>query len=179
VINGQFPNFSGESSASSRFLSSMRERGIPVEVTSGPQTFDGGAGVSIDSLWPPPAAERMAPDDNDSSTVLRIAYQGRVVLLCGDAAEWGIAGLLDRGSLGADAMALPHHGSVVHNTAAFIDKVNPRITVRSTGQRQAMTTNGIAGLVGNRRLLNTAEEGCVRLRIRDGELSIRTMRQGF
>ena len=105
-----------------------------------------------------------------------IAYEGKVVLLCGDVADWGIAGLLDHGSLGADAMALPHHGSVVHNTAAFIDEVNPRITIRSTGQRQAMTTNGIEGLVGNRQFFNTADEGCVRIRIRDGELSARTMR---
>ena len=179
VINDQFAHFSGESSASSRFLASIRERGIPVEVTSGPQSFDGGAGVKIDSLWPPPATERMAPDENDSSTVLRIAYQGKVALLCGDAAEWGIAGLLARGGLEADALALPHHGSVVHNTAVFIDQVNPRITIRSTGQRQAMTTNGIEGLVGNRRFLNTADEGCVRIRIRDGVLSARTMRQGF
>lgn len=182
VINDQYAHFSSESSASSRFLASIRERGIPIEVTSGPQSFDGGAGVSIDSLWPPPAAERMAPDDNDSSTVLRIAYQGKVVLLCGDVADWGIAGLLDRGSLGAleaEILALPHHGSVVHNTGAFINKVNPRIAVRSTGQRQAMTTNGISELVGDRQFLNTAEQGCVRIRIRDGELSSRTMRQGF
>lgn len=179
VINDQFAHFSGEASASSRFSASIRERGIPIEVTHGPQQFDGGAGVSIDSLWPPPAAERMAPDDNDSSTVLRIAYQGKAVLLCGDIAEWGIAGLLGRGHLTADALALPHHGSVVHNTGAFINVVNPRIAVRSTGQRQAMTTNGIEGLVGDRQFLNTAESGCVRIRIREGEMSVRTMRQGF
>jgi competence protein ComEC len=179
VINDQFPHFSDEASASSRFMEAIRERGIPIDVTSGPQHFDGGAGVSIDSLWPPPAAERMAPVDNDSSTVLRIAYRGKVVLLCGDVAEWGIAGLMDRGDLGADALALPHHGSVVHNTAAFINAVNPRIAVRSTGQRQAMTTNNIGALVDDRQFFNTAETGCVRLRIRDGEISARTMRQGF
>jgi len=178
VVNDQFERFTKDKPAALRFLQAMRSRGIPIDVTRGPRRFDAGD-VRIESLWPPAAEDRMAPDDNDSSTVLRIAYEGRSILLTGDVTEWAIGGLLSRGGLHADVLALPHHGSVVYNTAAFISAVNPTIAVRSSAQRQAMTTNGIERAVCDRRYLNTADVGCVRMTIRDGEVGIRTIREGF
>lgn len=176
VLNDQFESFVEEKSAGWYFLKSMRDRGIPIEISSGRRRFLDNGVVVVESIWPPPAEQRRAPDANDSSTVLRVVYQGRSVLLTGDIAEWGMAGLLAQGELNADVLALPHHGSVVHNTAAFVEAVAPQIAVRSTRQRRIMTTNGIEKLVGPDRIyFSTADDGCVRVQIKKGVISARAV----
>ncbi len=73
-------------------------------------------------------------------------------------------------SINAEVLALPHHGGVVHNTRAFIGAVDPRVAIRSTGQRRYMTTNGIDAIAAPREYYSTADDGCVLIRIRDGKL---------
>ncbi|MFQ5411658.1 MAG: ComEC/Rec2 family competence protein, partial [Phycisphaerae bacterium] len=170
VISDQFEQFVEVGSQAARFLQGMRSLGVEVEVIGGPTVLKGMGSVTIETIWPPPATDRLAPDANNSSIVLRLDYQNRSILLTGDISEWGIGGLLAEGEIRADALALPHHGSVVHNTATFIEAVNPSIVVRSTGQRRALTINGIEMLVGDRTYFNTADVGCARIRIADGEI---------
>ena len=199
IINDQYIPLAGEKSAAAMFLSTMQKANIPVEITSGATTFDLCPGVLIESIWPPARDQRPAPTDNDSSTVLKIEYQGRSILLTGDIAEWaqgwllsdwtttqngtangaaaGEAGFAHSGTSGsriADVLAIPHHGSVVANTQAFIDTVNPAVAVRSTGQRRALTINDIEKLAGRERLyFTTADDGCIVITIRNGEITAR------
>lgn len=188
ILNDQFEHFAEEHSAGGRFLKGLRDRHIPIEITHGPSVFEDADGLRIESLWPPPFTQRQAPSDNDTSAVLRITYEGKSILLTGDIAQWAIAGLLSQArqastaptdseksnvvSLHADVLSLPHHGSVVGNTQQFINVVNPAIAIRSSGQRKAMTTNGIERLVGKRQYLSTAEAGCVTIEIKNREIKV-------
>lgn len=174
-INDHFERFAAEKPAPRNLLSALRNRGIPIEVSSAPRAFDEFADVQLEMLWPPPIAERRLIEDNDASTVLRMTYQGKSILLTGDITEAAMASLMSIDAPTADVLTLPHHGSVVGNTAAFINRVNPRVAVRSTGQRKALTTNGICEIVGNRLYLSTADDGCVHVRIDDGGLTVKTI----
>ncbi len=180
VVNDQFVPAAADPSAPNRFLASIGELGIPVTQTQGDASFDYCPGVQIESIWPPARGVATIPDENDASTVLRLTYQGRSILLTGDIAELAMANLLnehhasDGRLLRADALALPHHGSVVTNTRAFINAVDPQIAVRSAGQRRDITVNGIESIVGPaRRYFNTADDGCIVITIQDGEISAR------
>ncbi|MFQ5429437.1 MAG: ComEC/Rec2 family competence protein, partial [Phycisphaerae bacterium] len=178
VISDQFEPFARDDRTVRRFLESMRARGVGVEIVHGSKRLDGTGEVVVETLWPPPRRERAAPDANESSMVLRLTYRGRRVLLTGDIAEWGIVGLLADGDLEADVLALPHHGGVVHNTAALLDAVDPRVVVRSTGQRDSLTTNNIRALVGDREYFNTADVGCVRITLRPDAVTASGFRTG-
>lgn len=168
VIADQFKSFVKERSSAARFLDNMRKADVEIETFDGPREWQDPSGVYFEVLAPPRLSDRRAPSANDSSLALRMTYQGKSVLLTGDQAEWGLGHLLALDDLHADILALPHHGSVVHNTGRFIDAVDPEIAIRSTGQRQVMTTNGIDRLVGNHRTyLSTADQGCIRIRIKN------------
>ncbi|HWL93268.1 MAG TPA: ComEC/Rec2 family competence protein, partial [Phycisphaerae bacterium] len=137
IINDQFEPLAAENPAALGFLASMREMDVPVEIVDGPAQFDYCEGVTIKSIWPPPHSQGPAPTENDGSIVLRIEYQNRSILLTGDVAEWSLGALAQAGDpsrtvpLKADALALPHHGSVIANTRTFISAVDPAIAVRS------------------------------------------------
>ncbi|MBI5764483.1 MAG: ComEC/Rec2 family competence protein [Planctomycetes bacterium] len=168
IVNDHFEPYIRENSASWRFLKTIHEAGVPVEIVNGPKTFDEFGDVHLEAIWPPPLSEEQFAADNERSMVLSLTYQGRRLLLTGDIAKQGMAGLLQKGNVTADVLALPHHGSVVTNTKPFIDAVNPTICVRSSGQRRSMTRNGIEAIVGNRKYFNTSDDGCVLVRIEKG-----------
>lgn len=175
LISDQFENFVNENDGAWRFLKAMRESGVEFETLVGSQDWTDTTSVRFEILGPPPTADGRAPSANDTSLALRLTYQGRSVLLTGDQSEWGLGQLLAQPDIHADALALPHHGSVVNNTQRFINAVNPSITTRSTGQRRTLTTNGIEQLVGEaRRYLTTADNGCIRLRIKNHNLEADT-----
>ena len=168
IISDQFDLFVEDTSASRCCLDVVAALGIPIEVMRGPQRFEFGDDVVVETIWPPAAEDDRAPNANDGSSVLRIEHEGKSVLLTGDITEWGIGGLLAAGCPKADVLVLPHHGSVVHNTGAFIGAVDPAIAIRSTGQRRAMTTNDIETIIGDRAYFSTADDGCVVVTIGGG-----------
>lgn len=181
VITDQFEPFAPPGSSPSQFLAAVRRAGVPIDTITGHDTLELGPGLDARFLWPPPRSDRQFARPNDSSMVMKLTWQGRSILLTGDIEHDAMAGLLSaskseagettpRIDLAADVLALPHHGSVVGNTAAFVAAVNPSVCIRSTGQRRAMTTNGIEALCGDRSYYSTADDGCVRVMIRDGNL---------
>ncbi|HPF39100.1 MAG TPA: ComEC/Rec2 family competence protein [Phycisphaerae bacterium] len=172
IVSDQFDHFVKESGGAARFFRSLRQTGDGMEIVAGPKTWRDASGVEFEILGPIAAADGRPPSANDSSLALRLTYQGHSILLTGDQSEWGLGHLLARPEIHADALVLPHHGAVAHNTQRFIDRVNPRIAIRSTGQRRDMTTNGIERLVGTARTyLTTADDGCIRLRIKNHSLT--------
>lgn len=175
IINDHFEPTVKEKSAPWYMLNAIREAGVPIDVVSGAKVFDDFGEVRVETVWPPPRSVEQFAADNERSMVLRLSYQGRSVLLTGDIATQGMAGLLRAGNLKADALALPHHGGVVSNTKSFIDAVDPAICVRSSGQRRSMTRNGIEGIVGSRAYLNTADDGCVLIQIQNGTASAKAI----
>ncbi len=173
ILNDHFERFAPEKSGPWKFLDALRKIGTPIDTWSGPQVLEDTGDVRIESIWPPPAKDRRLGSANEISTVLRLSYEGRSILLTGDITEAALATLVadDANALKADGLALPHHGSVVHNTAAFIKAVDPQIAVRSSGQRRTLTKNHIEQLVGPRTYFNTADDGCILLTIREGTLT--------
>lgn len=168
------------------FLAAMKQRDIPVRVTSGPCELTEWLPAEVSVLWPPVADGGAALDANESSTVLRVEYQGRAVLIPGDigpaamnrlvaergcraaGAEGGVS--LPPAPLHADVLVLPHHGAVVSGTRSFLAAVDPAVVVRSSGEGRRMTVNGIEAVVAPRCYYNTTDDGCIHLRIRRGQI---------
>ncbi|WP_293370411.1 DNA internalization-related competence protein ComEC/Rec2 [Nevskia sp.] len=73
--------------------------------------------------------------DNDGSCVLRVSYGGQALLLAGDIEAQGEARLLATApdKLEAKVLVTPHHGSRTSSSAAFIDAIQPELTIHSAG----------------------------------------------
>ncbi|GMU21482.1 MAG: competence protein ComEC [Phycisphaerae bacterium] len=137
----------------------------------------GSGSVAIDVLWPPAPQKLEIQDENAASLVLRLDYAGHRILLCGDIEEFALRALLASGEdLKAEVLVLPHHGAVDFSTRRFIDAVHPLWCVRSSGQRDRETSNGLLRIMVGRRYLNTAECGGVTLDMGQKGLLVRTSR---
>ncbi len=175
------PAFAGESEARTpgdALLKVLAARSHPVVYVAAGDELTLGAGVTAKVVWPP----RDAPLDgdlNDSSLVLRLSYAGRHVLFTGDVGEVPQGALMAdeaaRARIRADVLTLPHHGSVVSNTDAFIAAVGAPHLVRSTFER-AENSTALAALSAGRALYSTADVGAVEVLIGAGGVQVRGFR---
>ena len=89
-------------------------------------------GAEFDVLWPLPNTPYQ---DNNSSCVLRITEGRMHLLLTGDieapTEQWLVAN--DPGSLAADILVAPHHGSITSSSQSFIDLIKPKVVIFATG----------------------------------------------
>lgn len=156
-----------------RFIDAQHPAALPAALLDkvasagcGVRVLDGGTrrwrfgGANFELLWPPKDPS-IFMKNNDASTVLRVTYAGRSILLTGDIEDVGQQGLLAGASVTADVLVLPHHGSVRSSSRAFFESVRPAIMIRSSNERMSETVNGLPSLVGSARLLNTADVGAV------------------
>ncbi len=75
---------------------------------------------------------------NDDSLVLRVCYGRSCMLLTGDAEQALERELIRSGkSLRADVLKVAHHGSRSSTSAAFLEAVQPRVVIVSTGRGNA------------------------------------------
>jgi competence protein ComEC len=125
-------------------------------------------GVEFALLHPP---EHFPELGNDSSCVLRVAVQGRVLLLPGDIGEVVEQRLLREApaALRADVLVLPHHGSRSSSSAAFVGAVRPALGLIAAGHRNRFGhphPDVVARYVAaGTRLHGSAESGALRLRL--------------
>ncbi len=160
IINSCFEPRGAPGSPSRHLLELLSIDGQSVQVLdTSTSTWEIG-GVEFELLWP-----RGECDDdlsaNETSTVLRLSYAGRSILLTGDIEDRAQTALLARGELHADVLLLPHHGSVRSTTREFLAAVGAKFLVRSSGQRMARTDNGLIELLGDTPIYNTADVGAV------------------
>ncbi|MEE9295624.1 MAG: ComEC/Rec2 family competence protein [Phycisphaerae bacterium] len=176
VVNHLFESFAWPGGPAEAVLHELGERKHPIETIQppyAPVTIDG---VKVETLWPAqaPIGEEAV---NDSSTVMRLTYRGRSILLCGDIEDQAMAALLEHGDLHADVLVLPHHGSYEPHTAAFISAVNPSICIRSSNRRTSDTSKTLLDTLGGRTLYNTADDGAVTVILDGQSVSVQTHRQ--
>jgi|CXWL01.1.fsa_nt_gi competence protein ComEC len=111
----------------------LRQRKIPAEIVSRGDLLRFGE-VSVEILHPPAALNTAS--NNDSSIVMRIVYGSRSFLLTGDIERAGEMELLARGgTIHADLVKVPHHGSRTSSTSELVDAVDVQYAVISVGRR--------------------------------------------
>ncbi|MCH7526880.1 MAG: ComEC/Rec2 family competence protein [Planctomycetes bacterium] len=190
ALNQYFEPHAKRSAPAAAMLEELRRRGHAIDVSfriGETNTLDG---VAVETLWPPDHLPE-GWSSNDSSTVMRLTYGGRSVLLCGDIEERAIAALLERGGLEADVLVLPHHGSVEANTKRFVDAVNPSVCIASsnrslpsggdgteTQRRSSEDTRALSRVptLWGRTLFNTTDRGAVTVTVQNRRLDVHSFR---
>jgi competence protein ComEC len=95
--------------------------------------------LQVTVLAPPetaalPHATWAPRNENDRSLVLRLQYGGVRLLLTGDIEQATERWLLRHGTdLRAEILKVPHHGSKTSTSPAFVQRVQPRVGIISTG----------------------------------------------
>ena len=95
-------------------------------------------GVRFELLHPAAGDYAVHRRANDLSCVLRVSAGSRAMLLTGDIERASEARIVERGQTGtlrADVLLVPHHGSRTSSSEAFIDAVSPRWAVVAAGYR--------------------------------------------
>lgn len=175
-VNRYFSNGGRRSGAVGRFYELTEAAGKRVHILADDVRSWVRGGVSFEVLWPPSESDQTL-EPNDSSTVLRLTYRGRSILLTGDIEEYAQQRLLERGGLHADVLVLPHHGSVTPTLPAFIKAVDPRLAVQSSHRRNE-NQDDLLFVLGRIPLFNTAEDGAVLIEMAGGNLRVRGYKSG-
>jgi competence protein ComEC len=112
-------------------LALLREQGIPQrEVSAGFRLTTGQTTVEIIS---PSSADVSDWKINDQSLVELLIFGQTRLLFTGDIEEKGRAALSQSGSMQAEVLKVPHHGSGTSLDDWLLDQVTPRIAVISVG----------------------------------------------
>jgi competence protein ComEC len=181
LVNDHFRRRSVPGTTGGRLLELLADREQVVSVLDPSEPRWTWGGVTFDRLWPPnspgdAAGEGPGPmTTNDTSTVLRISYAGRSILLTGDIEAYAQQRLLAQGNLQANVLMLPHHGSVAPTLPAFVSAVDPEIFIRSSGERMTETFTGLQVIVGGTPLYNTADDGAVQVVIDGSGVHVSSM----
>jgi competence protein ComEC len=160
IINPCFEPKSSPRSPSRHLLALLSAGGRSLQVLDTSTTTWEYGGVGFELLSPQGDCDPQL-SANETSTVLRLTYAGRSILLPGDIEERTQRALLERGDLHAEILLLPHHGSFRASTAAFIRAVAPLAAIRSSNERTQQTLSGLDAAIGDVPLYNTADLGAV------------------
>lgn len=126
--------------AAAALVQNLAAHGVEVRVLHTGDALDLGA-TRLEVLSPQEGAAFRADNDHSLVAMLRVptAAGERRVLLCGDIQREAMAALMaPRADLAADVLELPHHGSVHPMALDFVERVDPRIVLQSTGPSRAM-----------------------------------------
>ena len=161
----------GQYRAARHLVESLHDRGVLIEtVHAGRQETWGSAQLQV--LWPPD--DQPMTRANDTSIVLSVKVADRRILLNGDLQQESISRLLESGiDLRAHITDLPHHGSFVRASPAWLDAVEPQVVLQSSARwrlRQDRWRDLLQASAIQRYVSDTS--GMVELRIgRDGSLT--------
>lgn len=113
------------------YLTKIDDFNIEFEIIKRGSVIDLDPSISIDVLSP--YLEPQSP--NAASTVLKITYQDKSVLLTADTEDFAEFNMIDSGiDLKADILQIAHHGSANSSSEAFLDAVKPTTAIISVGK---------------------------------------------
>lgn len=171
-----------DSEKARELLETAREAQVPVGfLRAGDLLLDGEASLQV--LYPGSSTQ---VDDNESSLVLRLDWQGFSMLFPGDLGEAGEAMILKAYGEAMEPVTVlkaGHHGSRFSSSEAFLGRLQPALTLISCGRNnrhghpspEALERLAAAGS----RILRTDEAGAVELYIGEaGGLSCETFHEG-
>jgi len=151
----------------------LEERRRPLEILDGQRREWEMGGAQIEWLWPPAAPE--APlSANDSSTVLRISFAGRSILLSGDIGEAAQRSLSRREDVRADVMVLPGQSAVRGTLRELVAAIQPGVLIRSGSALTRPADRDASDPISNIPIYNTADVGAVEVRIRSADVTVTT-----
>jgi competence protein ComEC len=170
------PEQDGRVSAAVRTLQDALKRSkVPVIEVWDQQTIAAEAGCLLRVLHPP--REGVTGSDNANSIVLAVEHAGRRILLTGDLEKAGIERLLASPRCDCDVLLAPHHGSKNSNPPGFAAWSTPEWVVISGGHGVAEEMVS-AYRTRDARVLHTARDGAVRVRMDAAALEVQHWRGG-
>jgi len=123
----------GDDPEFAKFAATLAARNIPLNVIGAGDVLSFGRATAT-ILWPSLTNDTQAPSANNDSIVLRLQLDERTILMTGDVEQEGEAAIIKAGgSLAADVVKVPHHGSKTSSTAAFVAAIHPQLAVISVG----------------------------------------------
>ncbi|UCG15290.1 MAG: ComEC/Rec2 family competence protein [Phycisphaerales bacterium] len=156
---------------SAEWLRRVRQRNHPIQLV----TSDAGpiqlSGARMEFLWPP-ATPPFVLDPNDSSLVVRVGYQGRSVLLCGDIRDDAQAWLAHQVDVTTDVVVLPHHGAVTKSTPRLVAETGARHLVCSRSDRPD-SDGPLVALAADHELHDTSGQTAVEVALARDRTSVR------
>ena len=135
-------------------------------------------GVKFEILHPRPD---FSGDSNAMSCVLKIVSNGGSILLTGDIGKHVEYNLVTQvpEKLSADLLVVPHHGSKNSSTERFIQTVNPKIALFSSGYRNSFNHPHPSTLQRYQKYainwLNTPDTGAIQFQITEKGISEPTL----
>lgn len=166
-----------DDSAARRVLRrAIEDAGVPlIEAWDENDSLPSSDNVRLDFIHP--GRRGVIGSDNANSLVLLVEYQGRRILLTGDVEGVGLATLLARKPIDCDVVLVPHHGSRRSDPPGFAAWSQPEWVVISGGFDRNDTQVLDAYQDHGARVLHTAYDGAVTVRIESGEVHIDCFRQ--
>ena len=130
-----------------------------------------------------PYKERIFEGTNNNSLVLRLVHGDNSILLTGDIYETAETYLTAHGGhIGADILQAAHHGSRTSTSEGFLEAVNPRLTIVSSGRNNMFghPHPTVINRLNERNIpyYNTAERGAITVRSNGKTLQVHTMLGG-
>ena len=124
-----------QSMARAEWLSTLELEGATVIQAEQGQELVLGGEARIEVLNPPqPQLRGTSSDIDNNATVLRLSYGDVSFLFASDVFREGELSMLSRNlDLEADVLKVPHHGSRTSSSRAFLEAVDPRLSVVSVG----------------------------------------------
>ena len=155
---------------------SIESADVPIREIAMGDRLNVGSNVTLDILHPPKRGVVGSDSDNENSIVLQIEFAGKRILLPGDLEARGMQNVLAESPLDCDAVMAPHHGSAGSSPKDFAAWSRPEWVVISSGHgRDLLATKNAFRYYGGT-VLNTAEDGAVRITITNGSLDVHAWR---
>ena len=112
----------------------LKRRRVPVEIVERGDRLKFGE-VTVEVIYPSVSDDANVISDNNHSIVLRLIYGSRTFLLTGDIEREAEMEMLNGGgTLSADIVKVPHHGSRTSSTFPFVEAVKAQYAIVSVGR---------------------------------------------